>query len=1139
LSPFFINLMKKDNLNKIKKENLFADLFSNLSSLKGELNKLYISSLYGASKAFLIEELIKHENQLVILLPEIKSTEELNVELGILGLEKETILIDDFRAESIQGKLTDVTNRDKHIIISTYDLLNLKLPQKDDVDKKTTKIQAGGNISFDEIIEYLNLLNYQKDKFVEAPGEFSQRGSIIDFWSYSEHNPVRLEFDGDFLESIRHFDPESQRSIEKIDNVTLAATLEQEEDCTNHSDIFDYLQNPLIFASEFELENLNHQPINLFTKDEEAHADVKISDESLDDEFPEPGDQHTDIKQHETVTKTDITTKENTRWILEEELSTSNNRIELGLTEAPSINSNYEALFSVLKDYADKSYDVILTSENELQTNRLKELLSEFKLELAELIETGKLKLETLAIKDGFLHKKEKILLLTDYQVFGKPYRTKLPQKKRFKKSKSKAFASIKRGDYVVHEDYGIGQYSGLETIKIGESNQESMKLLYNEGGVVYVNLNYLNLVKRYSSNENLSPTLSTLGTGEWDRKKTRTKKKIKVAARELIELYAKRKAEKGFGFGTDTVWQKELEVSFLYEDTPDQEKVTEEVKEDMEAENPMDRLVCGDVGFGKTEVAVRAAFKAVQDGKQVALLVPTTILAEQHHNTFKDRLTQFPVNVAALSRFQTQKEQKEIVAELERGTTDVVIGTHRMLSKDVKFKDLGLLMIDEEHRFGVTAKEKLRAIKVNVDTLTLTATPIPRTLNLSLLGARDLSIIATPPPNRQPIYTTVSTFDINKIKEWIHNEVRRNGQIYFVHDRVHSINKLADYLNKHIPEIEIGVAHGQMRPAQLEDVIHGFLNRKFDVLLSTKIIESGIDIPNVNTIIVNRADRFGLAELHQLRGRVGRSTRQAYAYFIVPSLSGITKKALRRLQAIEEFTEIGSGFNLSMRDLEIRGAGNLLGKEQTGFINEIGFDLYLKQIDEAVEELKYQEFKKVFKTLPKHDERTEPTLDAYFEIGIPETYMPEQMDRLNFYTALYSIKDLAELEDLKEEITDRFGPMPALVNRLLLAAALRYHASFALFERIIMQRKAVTIILPKGEKEDYYKHQFVELMRYILDEHKETIKFDQNKAVMKLVIKNKFKTPEDLLKYLIDFSNEVIKLFGVEKSINENSNFD
>ncbi len=1078
--------------------------------------------MYGASKSFLIEALIKQENQLVILLPEIKATEELNVELGILGLEKETILIDDFRAETIQGKLTDVTNRDKHIIISTYDLLILKLPQKEEIDKNTTKIQPGGDISYEEIIEYLNLLNYQKDKFVEAPGEYSQRGSIIDFWSYSEHNPVRLEFNGDFLESIRHFDPESQRSIEKVDSVTLAGALEQEEDSTNHSDIFDYLQNPLFLASDFELQNLNHQPINPFSKDEETPADVKDSNETLDDEFPEPGNHKEDVEQQETIFKADITTKENTRWILEEELTSSNKRIELGLTEAPSINSNYEVLFSVLKDYADNSYDVILTSENELQTNRLKELLSEFKVELAELIEAGKLKLETLAIKDGFLHKKEKFLLLTDYQVFGKPYRTKLPQKKKYKRSKSKAFASIKRGDYVVHEDYGIGKYTGLETIKIGESKQESMKLLYNEDGVVYVNLNYLNLVKRYSSNENLAPTLSTLGTGEWDRKKTRTKKKIKEAARELIDLYAKRKAKKGYGFGTDTVWQKELEASFLYEDTPDQEKVTEEIKKDMEAENPMDRLVCGDVGFGKTEVAVRAAFKAVQDGKQVALLVPTTILAEQHHNTFKDRLTQFPVKVAALSRFQTQKEQKEIVSELEKGMTDVVIGTHRMLSKDVNFKDLGLLMIDEEHRFGVTAKEKLRSLKVNVDTLTLTATPIPRTLNLSLLGARDLSIIATPPPNRQPIYTTVSTFDIIKIKEWIHNELRRNGQIYFVHDRVHSINKLADYLNKHIPDVKIGIAHGQMRPAQLEDVIHGFLNRKYDLLLSTKIIESGIDIPNVNTIIVNRADRFGLAELHQLRGRVGRSIRQAYAYFIVPSLSGITKKALRRLQAIEEFTEIGSGFNLSMRDLEIRGAGNLLGKEQTGFINEIGFDLYLKQIDEAVDELKYQEFKEIFKTLPKHEERTEPTLDAYFEIGIPETYMPEQMDRLNFYTALYSIKDLVELEDLKEEITDRFGPTPGLVTRLLLAAALRYQASFALFERIIMQRKAITIILPKGEKEDYYKYKFVELMRYILDEHKETVKFDQKKDVMKLVIKNKFKTPEDLLKYLIDFSLKV-----------------
>jgi len=657
------------------------------------------------------------------------------------------------------------------------------------------------------------------------------------------------------------------------------------------------------------------------------------------------------------------------------------------------------------------------------------------------------------------------------------------------------------------------------------------MKILYAEGGIVYVNLNYLALVKRYSSNENLKPTLATLGSGEWQNTKAKTKKKIKEAARDLIELYAKRKSAEGFRFSPDTIWQKELEASFFYEDTPDQAKASEDVKNDMEAQNPMDRLVCGDVGFGKTEVAVRAAFKAVQDGKQACVLVPTTILAEQHYNTFKDRLSQYPVRVAALSRFQTKKEQKEILKNLEQGQLDILIGTHRLLSKDVKFKDLGLLIIDEEHRFGVSAKEKLRQIKVNIDTLALTATPIPRTLNLSLLGARDLSIIATPPPNRQPIYTSVSTFDAVKIREWIINELKRNGQVYFVHDRVHSIDKLADYIRRYVPEAKIAVAHGQMKPAKLEEVIHGFLNRKFDVLLSTKIIESGIDIPNVNTIIINRADRFGLAELHQLRGRVGRSDRQAYAFFLVPSLSGISKVALRRLQAIEEYTEIGSGFNVAMRDLEIRGAGNLLGTEQTGFINEVGFDLYVKLINEAVEELKYQDFKEVFKSLPKIEERTDPTIDTYFDIGIPVTYMPEQMDRLNFYTALYSVKSLSEIEELREEMLDRFSAIPEIVKRLVLTATLKFYASYALFERIAIQRKVIHIILPRGEKEDYYKVRFVELMRFIMDDsaYKDKIKFSQQKEVMKLVVENRFEKPEDILTYLITFCSKVSKLFGNE----------
>jgi transcription-repair coupling factor (superfamily II helicase) len=865
---------------------------------------------------------------------------------------------------------------------------------------------------------------------------------------------------------------------------------------------------------------------NIFLEKTETVTTEKIVE--TDEEFPDTFQEtvETYIPEKNIKGYRGYLEHQNAVWIIEDELSI-NERVEIGFSESPVINSNYEVLFNVLSEYAVKNFEIIITAENDLQCSRLTELLSEIRTELGELIEQKKIRIETLPIKKGFVNKEDKFFLLTDYQIFNKPYRTKLPSAKKYKKSKAKSISSIKRGDYVVHEDYGVGKYTGLETIKIGEVNQESMRIIYNEGGVVYVNLNYLSLVKKYSSSDNLTPTLSTLGSADWANTKQRTKKKIKEAARELIELYAKRKATKGFSFSPDTVWQTELEASFLYDDTPDQSKVTEEVKQDMEAENPMDRLVCGDVGFGKTEIAVRAAFKAVQEGKQAAILVPTTILNEQHYNTFKDRLSQFPVKIASLSRFRSKKEQTQIIKELQTGGVDIVIGTHRLLSKDVQFKDLGLLIIDEEHRFGVSAKEKLRSFKVNVDTLTLTATPIPRTLNLSLLGARDLSIIATPPPNRQPIYTYVSVFNITKMREWIMNEINRNGQIYFVHDRVHSIDKLAAYLTKHIPEIKIGVAHGQMKPAQLEDVIHRFLNREFNLLLSTKIIESGLDIPNVNTIIINRADRFGLAELHQLRGRVGRSDKQAFAYFIVPSMDGINKKALKRLQAIEEYTDIGAGFNISMRDLEIRGAGNLLGTEQSGFINEVGFDLYIKLINEAVEELKCQEFKDIFKDLPQPEARTEPTVDTYFEIGIPAEYIPEQMDRLNFYTFLYSIKNAGEIEEIQEEIIDRFGPVPEKVKRLIATALLKFYASYALFERVIIQQKNIFIILPKGQKEDYYKEKFIPVMEYIMSRYKNNIKFSQQKEVLKLVIPNTFSTPEKVLEFLVKFSREVINVIS------------
>lgn len=1094
-------------------------LYNLVLSKKKEIE---ISSLLGVSRNLFIKKIISVEKQIVLLFPTIQSLNENKVELSILGLDSNLIVIDNLSLEAIQEKLIDLSQRKNFILLSTYDLLSIKLPSSKKLDETTTKIEVGGNLGFDDLIEYLNSINYNKESYVEQPGEFSVRGSIIDFWSFSEKQPCRIEFDGDFLESIRHFDPETQRSSNKINSVTLASSINEFE---STDDIFVYLDNPLFIINKHELkdkfefknefkEEIQEREQNLIDLDDELKAEIFENYFLSNKEF-KPIQNVNELSFENIISK-------NARWIFEN-IFVDDNVSKLGFSEPPIINSNYSLLSEVLTDYFKKDFNIFITVENELQKNRLIELLTELNPQLEEIFLKGKIKIETLAIKNGFVHKSSKILLLTDYQIFNKPYRTKLSTKEKFKKSRVKDLASLKRGDYVVHENFGIGQYAGLEKIKIGEIEQESIKILYAEGGVVYVNLNYLSLVKKYSTQENVQPKLSVLGSNEWKTTKKKVKAKIVEAARELITLYAKRKASQGFSFSQDSIWQKELEASFMYEDTPDQLKITEEVKRDMENQNPMDRLVCGDVGFGKTEIAVRAAFKAVNDGKQVALLSPTTILTEQHFNTFRDRLSQFPVKIEALSRFQSTKKQKEILKNLAEGKIDIVIGTHRLLSKDIQFKDLGLLIIDEEQRFGVMAKEKLRSLKANVDTLTLTATPIPRTLNLSLLGARDLSIMATPPPNRQPIYTKVETFDIHKVREWILFEVQRKGQVYFVHDRVQSIEKIAQYVQKFVPEIKIGIAHGQMKPADLEDVIYKFLNKEFQVLVSTKIIESGLDIPNANTIIVNRADRFGLAELHQLRGRVGRSDRQAYAYFLVPSLNAISKKAIRRLQAIEEYSDLGEGFNLSMRDLEIRGAGNLLGTEQSGFIDSVGFDLYLKMVDEAVEELRQSEFSEIFKDLPKTIERSEPTLDTYFEIGIPQNYMPDQADRLSYYTSLFTLLKIEELDDIIDEMKDKFGKLPVIVERLIKVAQLRYYASLALFERIIIQKNKSILILPKADKENFYKNKFLLLLDFINKHFSKDVKFIQQNDILKLEINKNFENPEFALEFLINFFKQII----------------
>ncbi|MBU2637139.1 MAG: transcription-repair coupling factor, partial [Bacteroidetes bacterium] len=668
-----------------------------------------------------------------------------------------------------------------------------------------------------------------------------------------------------------------------------------------------------------------------------------------------------------------------------------------------------------------------------------------------------------------------RIAVLTEHEIFGRLKRRSSTGKRRFRGISFKELSQLKRGDYVVHIDHGIGVFSGLQKIKVGGIEQEVIKLQYLDKDTLYVNINYVNRIQKYSSQEGHVPKLHKLGEKDWERTKQRAKKRIKDIARDLIRIYAMRKKEKGFGFSSDSHWQKELEASFMYKDTPDQARTTEEIKRDMENVAPMDRLICGDVGFGKTEVAVRAAFKAVMDNKQVAILVPTTILAQQHYNTFRDRLDRYSVKVECLSRFKTKKEQNKILEDLKSARVDIIIGTHRLLSHDVIFKDIGLLIIDEEHRFGVTAKEKLRMLKTTVDTLTLTATPIPRTLHFSLMGSRDLSLMNTPPQNRLPIITEIIPATDGRqthwrvIREAILKELHRGGQVFFVHDRVQNISEIVSLIQDHVPESRVRAAHGQMRGHDLENIMNDFLGKKIDVLVATKIIESGLDIPNVNTIVVNRADKFGMAELYQLRGRVGRSNVQAYAYLLTPPLNILPRHSIRRIQAIEEFTELGSGFNLAMRDLEIRGAGNLLGAEQSGYILEMGFETYEKILEQAVHELKDEEFKELFANEKLPSPKIETLVETDIEALIPDFYVEKDYERLEIYRRLYKIENVIEINNIRLELQDRFGEYPPEVENLLQIIGLRITAAQYKIQKVELKGTQLSITLPDKDDLDFY----------------------------------------------------------------------
>lgn len=1019
--------------------------------------------------------------------------------------------------------LRALARKENGVVVTHPAALLEKLAAPESFNKSVIEIEVNREIPFEGFLSNLTGLGFEKKDFVEGYGDFAVRGGIVDVFPFVGENPIRLEFWGNTVESIREFDVLSQRSIKELQSVQIVPDLLSHPDGTEGQDLnctlFDYLiKNAIILLDD---------PALIQREIDEAHVGLDgevFTCETIDgaiNRFPR---------------------------ILCTQISHLTSQIHLGSVSQPAFNGSVNALYSNLQSLAKQGYSIYLLCDTQPLADRLNELIEEVETrpdtELTPLdgtsssetqvshsnaqLSTINYQLLTETVHHGFILSEARIAIYTEHEIFGRGRRRGGSKRYQFRGFSLRELQALRRGDFVVHTDFGIGKFDRLEKIKVGTIEQEVMKVLYAEKDVLYVNINHLNRVEKYSSKEGYVPKLTRLGTGEWDRLKDRAKKRIKDIARDLVTLYAARKKESGVAFSLDTHWQKELEASFIYEDTPDQARATLEVKQDMEKAHPMDRLICGDVGFGKTEVAVRAAFKAVLDGKQAALLVPTTILALQHHNTFLDRLAKYSVNVEMLSRFRSKKEQAAILEGLVAGRIDVVIGTHRLISKDVRFRDLGLLIIDEEHRFGVEAKEKLRKLRMNVDTLTLTATPIPRTLHFSLIGARDLSIINTPPRNRLPIITEISEFNVRLIRDAILKEIYRggpaptkSGQVYFVHDNVHRIDDMCAYMQEQIPEARFRVAHGQMRSTQLEKVMVDFLEKKFDVLVCTKIIESGLDIPNVNTIVINRADRFGMAELYQLRGRVGRSSVQAYAYLLVPPISSLPKTTIRRLQAVEEFTELGSGFNLAMRDLEIRGTGNLLGAEQSGFITEMGFEMYERVLEEAVQELKEQEFQKVFEgaSAEVRAKKADTTVESDLEAYIPDFYVESDTERLDIYRRLARASSQEEIQRIREELKDRFGESPEEVENLLRIVEIRQLASRAGFPRVSLKENKFAITLPDESDEKFYgtpnqtAAPFQRIVEKVAGEykHRARLRQDGKALVLEFTLESSDKKPERL----------------------------
>ncbi|MFN3839285.1 MAG: transcription-repair coupling factor [Cyclobacteriaceae bacterium] len=943
---------------------------------------------------------------------------------------------------------TEVLNRlttktSPEIIVSYPEALSEKVINKRSLSSNTFSVRVGSELDVAFLEEFLHASNFEKTDFVYEAGQFAVRGGIIDIFSFAHELPYRIELFGNEVESLRSFEPGTQLSVEKLTVINIIPDVQSHLVQEERQSFFEFLSNTCVlwFKDYQQVTDVVQKSFDKahssFEKIRKAsgNANLVLKPEALFDTGSSFGEYTRPFRKVEFGNRFSLPEAKTYTW-------TS--------SPQPAFKKNFELLADNLNELQAKGFANFIAAEMPKQLERLTGIFEEIHPEL-------KFTPLEFPLRQGFIDRQLKIAAYTDHQIFERFHRYHAREK--FSKSKAltlRELYTLQPGDYVTHVDHGIGKFAGLEKKEVNGRVQEAIRLVYRDDDVLFASIHSLHKISKYTGKEGTPPLISKLGSQEWENKKAKVKKKVKDIAKELIELYAKRKTAPGFAFSPDSYLQAELESSFLFEDTPDQARATEDVKRDMEAPHPMDRLICGDVGFGKTEVAIRAAFKSSTDGKQVAVLVPTTILAMQHYRTFTERLKNLPVTIDYISRFRSDQEIKKILSRVKEGKIDILIGTHRIVSKDVEFKNLGLLVVDEEQKFGVKVKDRLKELRVNVDVLTLTATPIPRTLHFSLMGARDLSIISTPPPNRQPVTTELHTYDEKIIRDSIRYELQRGGQVFFVHNRIHDIETVANSIFKLLPDARIGVAHGQMPGDRLEKSMLKFIDGEYDILVSTNIIESGLDIPNANTIIINQAHMFGLSDLHQMRGRVGRSNKKAFCYLLTPPAAMLTSDSRKRLAALEEFSELGDGFKVAMRDLDIRGAGNLLGAEQSGFINDLGYETYHRILDDAVQELKETDFKELFAAELAEKVKViarDCVIETDLEIRIPDNYVNSPAERLQLYARLDNIKNEEELTKFSGELRDRFGELPSSVKELVNTVRLRWIAEKAGFEKLSLKK--------------------------------------------------------------------------------------